>query len=87
MGGKRERSGVTAISKNSIQITFTYKGVLCREQALNWQPTPANLKAGWRCIDLLSFTLSQQAHLITQSLSLIQPEGSNFQKKKELVTH
>ena len=43
MGGKRERSGVTAISKNSIQITFTYKGVLCRER-IKVQPTPANLK-------------------------------------------
>lgn len=43
MGGKRERSGVTAISKNSIQITFTYKGVLCRER-IKLQPTPANLK-------------------------------------------
>ncbi len=43
MGGERERSGVKAISASSIQITFTYKGVLCRER-IKLQPTPANLK-------------------------------------------
>lgn len=43
MGGKRERSGVKAISETSIQITFTFQGVLCRER-VKLQPTPANLK-------------------------------------------
>ncbi|WAW07588.1 DUF3596 domain-containing protein [Oxalobacter formigenes] len=43
MGGKRERSGVVAVSETSIQITFTFKGVLCRER-LKLKPTAANLK-------------------------------------------
>lgn len=43
MGGNRKRTGVTPISKTSIQITFTYKGCLCRER-LRLQPSPSNLK-------------------------------------------
>ena len=43
MGRKRERSGVIAVSQTSIQITFTFKGVLCRER-IKLNPTPANLK-------------------------------------------
>ena len=43
MGGKRVRSGVVAVSETSIQITFTFKGVLCRER-LKLKPTAANLK-------------------------------------------
>lgn len=43
MGRKRERSGVIAVSQTSIQITFTFKGVLCRER-IKLTPTPANLK-------------------------------------------
>lgn len=43
MGGQRQRTGVRAVSKSSVQITFTYRGVLCRER-LKLQPTPANLK-------------------------------------------
>lgn len=43
MGGKRERSGVVAISKSSIQISFTYRGIACRER-LRLEPTPANLR-------------------------------------------
>lgn len=43
MGGKRERSGVVAVSETSIQITFTFKGILCRER-LKLKPTTANLK-------------------------------------------
>ncbi|WP_026259302.1 site-specific integrase [Uliginosibacterium gangwonense] len=42
MGRERKRTGVTAISSSSIQITFTYKGVLCRER-IKLQPTAANL--------------------------------------------
>lgn len=43
MGGKRERTGVVAVSESSIQISFTFKGIHCRER-LKLQPTPANLK-------------------------------------------
>lgn len=43
MGGKRQRTGVLAASKSSIQITFTYKGVLCRER-IGLKPSPANLR-------------------------------------------
>lgn len=50
MGGKRkrsgheqERSGVVAVSKTSIQISFTFRGVHCRER-IKLQPTPANMK-------------------------------------------
>lgn len=43
MGGKRERTGVVAVSDSSIQISFTYQGINCRER-LKLQPTPANLK-------------------------------------------
>lgn len=43
MGGKRERIGVVAISDTSIQISFTFKGIHCRER-IRLQPTPANLK-------------------------------------------
>lgn len=43
MGGKRERTGVVAASDSSIQISFTYKGINCRER-LKLQPSPANLK-------------------------------------------
>lgn len=43
MGGKRERTGVVAASDSSIQISFTHKGINCRER-LKLQPSPANLK-------------------------------------------
>lgn len=43
MGGKRQRTGVTAVSDSSIQIAFTYRGIVCRER-IKLQPTPANLK-------------------------------------------
>lgn len=43
MGGKRERTGVVAVSESSIQISFTFKGIACRER-IKLQPTPANLK-------------------------------------------
>lgn len=43
MGGKRERTGVVAVSDSSIQISFTFKGVNCRER-IKLQPSPANLK-------------------------------------------
>ena len=43
MGGKRERTGVVAVSDTSIQISFTYQGIHCRER-IRLQPTPANLK-------------------------------------------
>ncbi len=43
MGGKRERTGVVAASDSSIQISFTYKGINCRER-LKLQPSAANLK-------------------------------------------
>ena len=41
MGGKRR--GVTAISESTIEITFTYKGVRCRER-IQLKPNAANLK-------------------------------------------
>jgi integrase len=41
MGGKR--NGVRAASKSSIEITFMFEGVQCRER-LPLEPTPANLK-------------------------------------------
>ncbi|MDR6393477.1 Arm DNA-binding domain-containing protein [Paraburkholderia phenoliruptrix] len=40
----RDGSGVRAISGSSIEVTFTYKGVRCRER-IKLEPTPANLKA------------------------------------------
>ncbi len=43
MGGKRQRTGVTAVSDSSIQIAFTYRGIVCRER-IKLAPTPANLK-------------------------------------------
>lgn len=43
MGDERKRTGVVAVSRSSIQISFTYKGVNCRER-LKLQPTAANLK-------------------------------------------
>ncbi|MFT4171792.1 MAG: site-specific integrase [Rhodocyclaceae bacterium] len=43
MGGKRERTGVVAISKSSIQISFTFRGVACRER-IKLEPTPTNLR-------------------------------------------
>ena len=43
MGDERKRTGVVAVSATSIQISFTYKGINCRER-LKLQPTPANLK-------------------------------------------
>ena len=39
----RDGRGVKAASQSSIEITFTYKGVRCRER-IALQPTPANLK-------------------------------------------
>lgn len=39
----RDGRGVKAASASSIQITFTYQGVECRER-LKLEPTPANLK-------------------------------------------
>ena len=43
MGGKRERTGVKAVSETSIQITFTFRGILCRER-IKLKPTATNLK-------------------------------------------
>lgn len=43
MGGKRQRTGVRAVSNTSIQIDFEYRGQRCRER-LRITPTPANLK-------------------------------------------
>ena len=43
MGDERKRTGVVAVSASSIQISFTYKGINCRER-LKLQPSPANLK-------------------------------------------
>jgi integrase len=43
MGNERKRTGVVAVSESSVQISFTYKGIHCRER-LKLQPTPANLK-------------------------------------------
>lgn len=45
MGG--EFTGVRAISKTTIEIAFTYRGVRCRER-IKRKPTPANLKAAFR---------------------------------------
>lgn len=38
-----ERSGVNAISANSIEISFYFERKRCRER-IPWEPTPANLK-------------------------------------------
>ena len=43
MGGKQQRTGVSAVSESSIQIAFTYRGRNCRER-IKLKPTPANLK-------------------------------------------
>ena len=43
----RSRSGVRAISGSSIEITFAYRGVRCRER-VRLKPTPANLKRAAR---------------------------------------
>lgn len=43
----RDGSGVRAISKTSIEITFTYRGVRCRER-LRLVPSPTNLKRAER---------------------------------------
>lgn len=43
MGGKRQRTGVRAISESSIQIDFEFKGIRCRER-IKLAPTTANLK-------------------------------------------
>lgn len=39
----RNGSGVRAVSKSSIEISFTFQGAFCRER-IKMQPTPANLK-------------------------------------------
>ncbi len=41
--GSEERSGVVAVSKSSIQISFTFRGVHCRER-IKLKPTTANMK-------------------------------------------
>lgn len=41
--GKFFSTGVEVASATTIRITFTYRGIRCRE-SLNLQPTPANLK-------------------------------------------
>jgi len=43
----RSGSGVRAISGSSIEITFAYRGVRCRER-VRLKPTPANLKRAAR---------------------------------------
>lgn len=43
----RGGSGVRAISDSSIEITFAYRGVRCRER-IRLKPTPANLKRAAR---------------------------------------
>ena len=40
---RAERTGVKSASETSIEISFTYEGVRCRER-LKLKPTPANLK-------------------------------------------
>ena len=51
----RDGSGVKKASESSIQISFTYRGVECRER-VRLKPTPANLKRAeqWRATVLLS---------------------------------
>lgn len=43
----RNGSGVRAVSKSSIEITFAYRGVRCRER-IGLKPTPANLNRASR---------------------------------------
>lgn len=43
MGDERKRTGVVPVSQSSIQISFTFRGINCRER-LKLQPTAANLK-------------------------------------------
>jgi integrase len=43
----RDGRGVTKVSESSIQISFTYRGVVCRER-LQLKPTRANLKEAER---------------------------------------
>jgi integrase len=43
----RKFTGVQAISKTSVEIAFTYRGVRCRER-IKLKPTPANLKRAER---------------------------------------
>ena len=43
----RAGSGVKAASETSIEITFAYRGVRCRER-IKLKPTAANLKAAER---------------------------------------
>lgn len=43
----RGGSGVTAASETSIEITFTYRGIRCRER-IKLKPTPPNLKRAER---------------------------------------
>lgn len=51
----RDGTGVKAASGSSIQISFTYRGVECRER-IRLKPTPANLKRAeqWRASVLLA---------------------------------
>ena len=43
----RNGSGVRAVSETSVEITFIFRGVRCRER-IRIQPGPANLKRAER---------------------------------------
>ncbi len=45
--GRKQRTGVRAVSASSIEISFVYQGKRCRER-IKLKPTPANLKRAER---------------------------------------
>lgn len=74
----RDGSGVKKASESSIQISFTYRGVECRER-VRLKPTPANLKRAeqWRATVLLS--IEQGTFVYSQSF----PNSPNAAKFAE----
>ncbi|NOV27401.1 site-specific integrase [Cupriavidus necator] len=74
----RDGSGVKKASESSIQISFTYRGVECRER-VRLKPTPANLKRAeqWRATVLLA--IEQGTFVYSQSF----PNSPNAAKFAE----
>ncbi len=79
--GRKQRTGVRAVSASSIEISFVYQGKRCRER-IKLKPTPANLKRAERhreaILDAIergtfdyatTFPNSKQARLLSSELN------------------
>jgi len=56
--GRKQRTGVRAVSASSIEISFVYQGKRCRER-IKLKPTPANLKRAERHREAILYAIER----------------------------